>query len=113
MGLQMNQMIELDLAGVQILPELHRELARVFGFPSFYGNNYPALVDCLSSLRFPEDGMTSVNLASKDDVLELRVKNLSSRGKDIVLTLLSALEAVNGRAMKNGFGPSICLSLIG
>jgi len=108
----MNIRLKLDLRGVADLDGLHARLAQLFGFPSFYGKNYPALVDCLSSLRYPDDGMTQVALKSSSEAVELQVKGLSSCAADISLTLLSAVEAINDRLIQRKLEPSIYLLLV-
>jgi hypothetical protein len=106
------QMVRLDLTEITSLKLLHVALAKTFGFPNFYGKNYAALVDCLSSLRYPEHGMSAVTIDSKDDSLELQLRNLSACGTEISQTLLGAVEAVNKRAMANGLRPAILISLV-
>jgi Barstar (barnase inhibitor) len=108
----MTQMIRFDLTDVTTLKLLHEQLAKAFGFPDFYGKNYPALVDCLSSLRYPEDGMSTVTIKSKDESIELQLRNLSLCATDVIRTFLSAIEAVNYRDLRNGYRPSIVISLV-
>ncbi|MEM9528218.1 MAG: barstar family protein, partial [Bacteroidota bacterium] len=54
--------IILDFLEIHSEEELHKELALIFGFPDFYGNNIHALIDCWSSLRFPQDQMSKICL---------------------------------------------------
>ena len=104
--------LALNLTEVGSLSGLHEAMAKIFGFPEFYGNNYPGLVDCLSSLRYPADGMTSVNLKSNCDAIELRIIGLSSCKYEVVVTLLSAIESVNDRLIQRSMNPSIYLLLV-
>jgi hypothetical protein len=103
--------LKLDLTETSDLSDMHHRLAKVFGFPEFYGKNYPALVDCLSSLRYPEDGMTSVALASDSEVIELQVRGLASCNKDILSIFLSAIETANDRLIQKALSPAIYLLL--
>ncbi|EMH4164457.1 barstar family protein [Pluralibacter gergoviae] len=43
----------------EIEDDFHNEMKILFGFHDFYGKNTHALIDCLTSLRYPEDGMVS------------------------------------------------------
>ena len=108
----MNIRLKLDLTGIADLNALHEELAQLFGFPAFYGKNYPALIDCLSSLRYPDDGMTQVVLKSSSDAIELQVRGLSACNRDTGLTLLSAVESINDRLIQRKLEPSIYLLLV-
>ncbi|MBJ9665648.1 barstar family protein [Burkholderia gladioli] len=49
-----------DTAKITDWPSFHRVFSQIFGFPSFYGNNMDALVDCLSYLDEAE--MTSLHV---------------------------------------------------
>mgnify|MGYP000068125091 CR=1 FL=1 len=98
--------VDLDLHNVWDLDMLHKKLKYIFGFPDFYGNNYSALVDCLSSLRYPEDGMTSI-VIDKDCSLDIFVKGLFSSSLEVAQTLISAVEDVNKRAALNNLPPSL------
>src|SRR6266567_980845 len=95
----MNKKFNIDLTGIHTIDQLHDLLKKAFGFPDFYGRNYPALVDCWTSLRCPQDGMSEVVLDSMNDCLELYLKNLASCTEEVIRTLISAAEAVNQRAI--------------
>src|SRR3569832_2556165 len=71
-------------------PSFHRESRQKFGFPDFYGNNMDAWIDCLSSLREPDSGMTSFALAS-DEILRITVDHSAALRKKSP-QLLTALE---------------------
>lgn len=45
--------IQFDFSDVNSLDEMHDILAYSLQFPDSYGRNVHALIDCLSSLRFP------------------------------------------------------------
>jgi len=102
--------LEIDLAGVRESNEMHLLFKTVFGFPEFYGKNIHALIDCLSSLRYPEDNMTKIVL-DKDEVLLLKIKNLSRTAKVVLSDLIVAIENVNYRQIKVGNNPAIYISL--
>lgn len=106
-----NKSVALDLGGMTTTAQLHSALNAAFGFPHFYGGNYPALIDCLSSLRYPDDGMSDLVLDSLEDSLELRVVGADSCSEDVLRTLLSAVTAVNHRAKLNGLDDVILVEL--
>jgi hypothetical protein len=106
-----NKSVAVDLGGMSTTAQLHTALSAAFGFPRFYGGNYPALVDCWSSLRYPDDGMSELVLDSLEDSIELRVAGADSCSEDVLHTLLSAVTAVNHRAKLNGLDDVILVEL--
>lgn len=106
-----NKSVAVDLGGMSTTAQLHTALSAAFGFPHFYGGNYPALVDCWSSLRYPDDGMSELVLDSLEDCIELRVAGADSCSEDVLHTLLSAVTAVNHRAKLNGLDDVILVEL--
>lgn len=101
---------EIDFLDVKNLENMHELLMRKFGFPDFYGRNIHALIECLSSLRYPEDGMTSINL-KKNEILLLTIKNIAETSRDVIVDFIIAIEAVNQRQIDIGSPISILLSL--
>ena len=104
--------IRLDFSKVNTLEEMHLMLKNTFGFPDFYGSNVNALIDCLSSIRYPEDGMSHVILDSVDDYLILELKNFSNRDKFIINHFLTSIEGVNEKNKFINTEASIHLILI-
>ena len=102
--------IRLDLASLRTEQALHAALKQALGFPDFYGANFAALVDCLSGLRYPDEGMIAVALGP-DEVLTLHVLNLSAAAKPVIDLLLCAVEDVNTRELQRGRSPSMGLML--
>lgn len=88
--------LEIDFSGVEDLNSMHEILKESFGFPDFYGKNVNALIDCWTSLRFPEDGMTMITL-DKEEVLLLRVKSFPLNKCILINHFLVAVQAVNER----------------
>ncbi|WP_219602506.1 barstar family protein [Mycobacteroides sp. LB1] len=107
----MNKQISIDLTDTRTTGQLHELLKETFGFPDFYGRNFAALIDCWSSLRYPDDGMSAFTLDSPADCLHLHVTNLASRPEDVIRLLISAVEFVNQRALWNAQKPVIDLVL--
>jgi hypothetical protein len=56
--------------------------------------------------------MAKIVLDSPEDVLEIEVRRLASRGDDVIRVLLSVVESVNQREVASGLSPSIVLRLI-
>lgn len=55
--------VKIDCARITDWPSFHAVFSEAFGFPDFYGKNISALIDCLTSLDAPEDGMTKLHCA--------------------------------------------------
>lgn len=91
--------LSVDFSQVKNLGEMHEALAKVFDFPDFYGKNVNALIDCWSSLRYPEDGMTGITIAHDEAVL-LEVKGMSHLDQLMMNHFTVAVEAVNERAVE-------------
>ena len=102
--------IRLDLSSLRTEQDLHEALKQALGFPDSYGANFAALVDCLSGLRYPDEGMIGVALGP-DEVLTLHVLNLSAAAKSVIDLLLCAVEDVNTRELQRGRSPSMGLML--
>lgn len=107
----MNKTITFNLKSITTIDQLHTLLRDSFGFPEFYGKNFPALVDCWSSLRYPRHQMSTLHLDSLEDSLEMTLLNMSSCNEEIAKTLISAVELVNQRAALNKLSPVIKLVL--
>ena len=86
----MNKSVAVDLGGMTTTAQLHGALNAAFGFPHFYGGNYPALVDCWSSLRYPDDAMSELVLDSLEDSIELRVAGADACSEDVARTIAHA-----------------------
>nr|WP_294859435.1 barstar family protein [uncultured Fluviicola sp.] len=106
----MEKRIYIDFREITEISDLHDKLNEELGFPDFYGRNVNALIDCLQSMRFPEEGMSKVVL-EKEEVLVLDLKNFSNAKMIIVNSLLVAVEAVNQREIDRNRKHSIILAL--
>ena len=81
----------------------HDQCIEVFGFPSFYGRNINALIDCLSYLT-DNDGMTRFVLAN-DEQLVITIKDFvafSANTPEICSAFLEAIAFVNQRYLSSG-----------
>ncbi len=98
--------LTIDIGEIKQIGELHDILKETFGFPHFYGKNVHALIDCLSSLRYPEDEMTKITL-DIDESLYFKLENTSKSSKEVIIELLTAISNVNRRQINIGNTPSI------
>ena len=98
--------VELDFSEIQDLEGMHLLLKKKFGFPDFYGKNVNALIDCLSSLRYPEDGMTNIILR-ENEILTLMIKSLDFKNPIIVNHLFISICSVNQKYESFGKIPPI------
>ncbi|WP_143310278.1 barstar family protein [Chitinophaga vietnamensis] len=102
--------IQLDFKAINSLETLHHTLKEQMGFPDFYGANIHALIDCLSSIRYPEDGMSKITL-EKDEILMIETTQLSQASEVLLRHLLIAVEDVNNRQIARGNQPDIYICL--
>ena len=102
----------LDCKSICDWPSFHAEFCRVFGFPSFYGYNMDAWIDCMSSLDAPEDGLSSVH-CSRGMVLTLDLKNMKEfkeRCQEQYDALIECAAFVNWRRIATGGSSVLALS---
>ncbi len=104
------QNVLVDLSGVESRDQLHSVLKKCLGFPDFYGANFNALIDCMSSFRYPEDEMTTIVL-QEDEVLLMEIQNFTPEMKDFVTIIVYAVQAVNDRQRSRGRIPSVILAV--
>lgn len=102
--------IEIDFSEVKSLDDMHQLLKNELGFPDFYGKNVNALIDCLTSLRYPEDNMIATTI-EKNEVLEMKIKSLPMDSLLILNHFLIAIESVNQRYLDRGETTPIALIL--
>ncbi len=106
----MEKRITIDFRKISDISDLHDKLDDELGFPDFYGRNIHALIDCLQSMRFPEEGMSRVVLGN-EEVLMLELINFSNANMVIINSLLVAVETVNQRELDRGRKHSILLAM--
>ncbi|MBU5926326.1 barstar family protein [Enterobacter sichuanensis] len=102
--------LSIDFKEINDVTEFHNRVKQLFGFPDFYGNNFHAFIDCLTSLRFPEEGMTSLNL-KKDEFLLLKISNINNLDEELKHDFLLSIQEVNNRSILFGEEPTILLLL--
>ena len=93
--------VRVDAAGICDCNSFHSAFALAFGFPSFYGRNMNAWIDCMTSLDSPADGMTSVHGSASDPVV-LHLDNANAVPKEIFDALVEGAAFVNWRRLEVG-----------
>ncbi|PRD50869.1 barstar family protein [Phyllobacterium myrsinacearum] len=104
--------IRIDCSNIFDAQSFHRVFAAAFGFPSFYGANMDAWIDCMTSLDAPDDGMTSVTVG-KGGIVVLQLDaaaQMRTRCRRVYDDLLDCAGFVNWRRMQSGDPPILCLS---
>lgn len=79
--------------------KFHKEFSEVMGFPGFYGQNWDAWIDCMSSIDKPDEQMSQMTVG-KSELLEIEI--LIKDGNSYYKTqtwgsFCSCVAAVNGR----------------
>ena len=96
--------ISIDGDKIRDWESFHAEFANVFGFPSFYGKNMDAWIDCMTSLDCPEDAMSAVH-CDKGSIMTIELVHASDvkrRCPEIFDTLLECSGFVNRRRLDVG-----------
>lgn len=104
--------ISFDCSRLGTWSEFHREFAAKLGFPSFYGRNMDAWIDCMTYLDDPNAGMSKI-VVEPGRVLTLQLENvgeLSGGGREIFESLIRCTAFVNYRRIAKGDGPVLALS---
>jgi len=82
----------------------HEVFQRAMGFPSFYGRNMNAWIDCMTSVDLPDDGMSKVTVAN-GGVLVVRIEDFpefSRRCPEQCNALIQCTAFVNFRRVEVG-----------
>ncbi len=104
--------ITIDTNKITNWETFHNIFKTIMGFPEFYGNNMDAWVDCMTSLRSPEDRMTTVTL-DKEEILVIELTNVDDFKKscfDQYQAILESSAFVNYRFSSKNLLPVIALS---
>jgi RNAse (barnase) inhibitor barstar len=96
--------VTIDAGAIDGTASFHEAFASALGFPSWYGRNMDAWIDCMSSLDEPGDGLSQVKV-QPGEVLVVALQNaagLKSRLPQLWAELLEAAAFVNGRRLDEG-----------
>ena len=92
--------VRLDASEISDWNSFHEVFARSFGFPSFYGRNMNAWMDCMTYLD-ADDGMTTIHGSAADPVV-IRLDNAKAMPKEIFDALVECAGFVNLRRLELG-----------
>ncbi len=104
--------VRIDGSAITDWTTFHDVFQQAFGFPSFYGRNMNAWIDCLTSLDEPDDGMTSVH-APPGGVLVLQLDHaddFAKRCPEQYEAIVECAAFVNWRRIETGGEPVVALS---
>lgn len=104
--------IRIDTRNIRDWDTFHDVFNDRLGFPSYYGRNMDAWIDCMSYLDDPDAGMTTITCNKGDFVvLELiDAKDFKERCHEQFDALIEAAAFVNFRNLDIGETPLIMLS---
>ncbi len=106
--------INLQTKGIIDWESFHSVCAETFGFPSFYGRNMDARIDCMTYLDDADTGMTAVTVAP-GELFHLEVvdsADFQKRLPEIFLVFIKYSAFVNWRRAEQGERPVLALILI-
>ena len=103
--------VRINTAAISDEGSFHAEFKRALGFPKFYGANWDAWIDCMSSISFREHGMSSVTVAENEAiVLEIPDSDqFRARCPDEYRNLIECTAAVNRGDLRIGKPPAVLL----
>jgi len=96
--------VSIDASAIDGTYSFHEAFASALGFPSWYGRNMDAWIDCMSSLDEPADGLSQVKV-QPGEVLVVAVQGaaeLKSRCPKLWGELLEAAAFTNWRRLEVG-----------
>jgi RNAse (barnase) inhibitor barstar len=90
----------------------HDVFAAVLGFPSFYGRNMNAWIDCLTCLDEPDAGMTRVHAPEGGSIALVLddVDDFAARCPEQYRAIVECSAFVNWRRLQRGEPPVIALT---
>lgn len=96
--------VTFDAAEIKDESSFHDVFQKLLGFPTCYGRNMSAWVDCMGYVDDPSAGMSTVSIQS-GELLVLNVENAGDfkrRCPDLWITFLECAAFVNWRRVKEG-----------
>jgi hypothetical protein len=107
--------VSIPTDGISDWESFHDVFSEVLGFPSFYGRNMDAWIDCLTSADATDgDELVGANVvAGPGDVLTLQIENASDfarRCAEQYEALVECSAFVNWRRIEVGERPIVALS---
>ena len=104
--------VSIDCDKIRDWETFHDTFDEAFGFPSFYGRNMNAWIDCLTSLDAADDGMSKVTCESGSMVtIQLvNVNRFKIRCREQYESLVECSAFVNWRRIEMSDAPVLALS---
>lgn len=94
--------VSLDLSGIRTWTDFHDLFIEVFSFPSYYGRNLNAWIDCMGD-ALPADGeITLLHISG--------VRELKENSPEILDALNECSAFLNYRQHESGAPPIVALS---
>lgn len=106
--------VRLQTKSITDWESFHNVFAGTMGFPSFYGCNMNAWIDCMSNLDDPDSGMTTVAVTT-GEIIQLEVADtidFQKRLPEIFQTFIECTTFVNWRRAEEGEKPILSLTLL-
>jgi RNAse (barnase) inhibitor barstar len=104
------QIVRLQTKSITDWNSFHSVFAETMGFPSFYGRNMDAWIDCMGF----DNGMTRFNIAP-GELLHLEIadtRDLAKKLPEIFQALIESVAFVNWRRIEDGKPPILALVLL-
>ena len=104
--------VKIDTSKILDWNTFHDVFSESFGFPSFYGRNMNAWIDCMSYLDDSDAGMSEINCSKGDFVvIELTdAKEFKVRCGEQYEAIIECAAFVNFRNLEAGENPLLMLS---
>ena len=104
-------LIKLDTRRIRDWTTFHEVFAEVFGFPSFYGKNMNAWVDCMTYLDDPAAGMSTVQFLKETSPFSSMTLTTWRHGAlSNTVRSWSVWPFVNWRRLEHAHAPVLALS---
>ena len=107
--------VKIPVEKITDWPSFHQVFQETLGFPSSYGKNIDAWIDCMTSVDTPDDGMSTVTV-KPGQLLVLRIDDpfeFKARCPEQYDALVECAAFVNFRRTEIGEPPVISLLLSG
>jgi RNAse (barnase) inhibitor barstar len=104
--------VRVDTQLITDWESFHDVFAQTLGFPSYYGRNMNAWIDCMTYLNDPDVVDTDINAASAEIVvLQLNhVADFKERCPEIYDAIVECSAFINYRQIETGNNPVLALS---
>lgn len=104
--------VSINARAIEGKDSFHEVFSSALGFPSWYGNNMNAWIDCMSSLDEPGDGLSEVKV-QPGEVLVITLENADDfkrRCPKLWQDLLECSAFVNWRRIERGEAAVLAVS---